>query len=85
MKNLPQQICMVKLPKQPVKTIRTNFVEEYHELANEIEDFASQLNKKSPYHLSPSEAVVKRNKTTETIQSQIDSEISEDEDDRWQR
>ncbi len=84
MKNLPQQICMVKLPKQPVKTIKTNFVEEYHELDGEVELFAEQLNESSPYHITPQVALAERKKITHEILPQIEVEQSDDEDDRWQ-
>lgn len=84
MKNLPQQICMVKLPKQPVKTIKTNFVEEYHELEGEIEEFTEQVNLLSPYHLTPLEAVEERKKITHEILAQIESDIPSEEEDRWQ-
>lgn len=84
MKNLPQQICMVKLPKQPVKTIKTNFVEEYHELEGEVEEFAEQLNESSPYHITPQEAIAERKKITKEILAQLEEPESEEDDDRWQ-
>ena len=84
MKNLPQQICMVKLPKQPVKTIKTNFVEEYHELEGEVEEFAEQLNESSPYHITPQEAIAEREKITKGILAQLEEVHSDEEDDRWQ-
>lgn len=84
MKNLPQQICMVKLPKQPVKTIKTNFVEEYHELEGEVEEFAEQLNESSPYHLTPQEAIAEREKITKGILAQLEEPESGEDDDRWQ-
>ncbi|MEA2029985.1 MAG: type IV secretory system conjugative DNA transfer family protein [candidate division Zixibacteria bacterium] len=84
MKNLPQQICMVKLPKQPVKTIKTNYVKEYHELEGELEQFTEQVNQSSPYHITPQEAVAEREKITQEILGQLESEQPDDEDDRWQ-
>lgn len=84
MKNLPQQICMVKLPKQPVKTIRTNFVEEYHELEGELEQFTKQVNESSPYHITPQEAIAEREKITQGILAPLEVEQPDEEDDRWQ-
>ena len=84
MKNLPQQICMVKLPKQPVKTIKTNYVEEYHELEGEIEEFTEQVNLSSLYHITPTEATVEREKITQEILAQLESEHPDEDDDRWQ-
>lgn len=84
MKNLPQQICMVKLPKQPVKTIKTNYVEEYHELEDELEQFTEQVNQLSPYHMTPLEATTEREKITKGILAQLEEPESEEDDDRWQ-
>lgn len=84
MKNLPQQICMVKLPKQPVKTIKTNYVEEYHELEDELEQFTEQVNQLSPYHMTPLEATTEREKITKGILAQLEEVHSDEEDDRWQ-
>lgn len=84
MKNLPQQICMVKLPKQPVKTIKTNYVEEYHELEDELEQFTEQVNQLSPYHMTPLEATTEREKITEGILAQLEEPECEEDDDRWQ-
>lgn len=75
---------MVKLPKQPVKTIKTNFVEEYHELDGELEQFTEQVNESSPYHITPQEAIAEREKITHEILPLIEVEQIDEEDDRWQ-
>jgi hypothetical protein len=83
MKNLPQQICMVKLPKKPVRTIKTNFVEEYHQIDDELEQFAKQLNQASPFHMTQIEASKERERITQAIVALPESEQDEEED-RWQ-
>jgi hypothetical protein len=84
MKNLPQQICMVKMPKKPVRTIKTNYVEEYHELEGELEEFTEQVNQISPYHISPVEAMAERDKISGEILAQLEADIPDEDADRWQ-
>lgn len=64
MKNLPQQVCLVKLPKNPVAAIRTTYVKEYHRLEDEAKQFAERVNKLSPYHMTPTEAKNERKRIT---------------------
>jgi len=84
MKNLPQQICMVKLPKEPVRIIKTKHVEEYYEMDNELEEFANHVNQLSPYHMTPIEASEERKRIAMRVIEGIESEQIDDEDDRWQ-
>jgi len=84
MKNLPQQICMVKLPKQAVKTVKTNYVKEHHMLDGEIEEFTSEINSKSPYHMPPAIAMEERKQIAENILTELETDTSAEEDDRWQ-
>jgi len=83
MKNLPQQVCMVKLPKEPVVTMKSNYVEEYHRLKGEVEQFAEQVNKLSPYHMTAIEAEKERERITSKLlasPASQDEEIESDED-----
>ena len=86
LKNLPQQICMVKLPKKPVHTIKTNYVEKYYRLENEVEEFASAVNKDSPYHMTPAEAKNERERITSELRAlSVPPEIEiEPDEDRFQ-
>jgi hypothetical protein len=86
MKNMPQQVCVVKLPKSPVKTIKSMFVEKYHRLENEVADFSGQLNRKSPYHMTAAEAENERTRITQGLLGYADpkTDSMETDDERFQ-
>jgi hypothetical protein len=86
MKNLPQQVCMVKLPKSEVMSIKTSYVEEYHRLENEIEQFSAQLNAVSPYHMRREQALDERKRITASLIGPVQRPDDGDEpdDERWE-
>ncbi|MFH0804631.1 MAG: type IV secretory system conjugative DNA transfer family protein, partial [Patescibacteria group bacterium] len=83
MKNLPQQVCMVKLPKQAVATVRSTYVVTHHRLEGETEQFAKRLNQRSPYHALPAAAREERLRITDSL-TNPPAEEPDSEDERWQ-
>ena len=65
-----------------MKTIKTNYIEEYHQLDGELEEFTEQVNQLSPYHLTQIEARQEREKILLTIRTLLELERIEDEDGR---
>jgi hypothetical protein len=86
LKNLPQQVCMVKLPKAPVVTITTSRVVAPLRNEGELERLASYLNQRSPYHMTPLEARQERERVTSGLLEAPAHDINAEEadDDRWQ-
>ncbi len=86
MKNLPRQVCMVKLPKEPVVTLQSNNVEEHYRLDGEIQRFSDRHNLSSPHHMTRDEAKEERARILEDLlhkPSNVNPEGSTDND-RWQ-
>lgn len=85
MKNLPQQICMVKLPKQPVAIVTSSYIQKHHQLEGELERFAQRLNEHSPCHMTPIAARAERQRITETLTQRLSLPAPPEDDDRWQK
>lgn len=86
LKNLPQQVCAVKVGKAPVVVIKSTFVERYHRLKNEVRDFSRELNSKSPYHMTKAEAQKERERITEELLGKTPERTDdfEEDDERFQ-
>ena len=86
MKNLPQQVCLIKLPKNPVATIRTSYVKEYPRLEDEEKKFALRVNRTSPNHMTLSDSKKERQRITNDLVNKKSSQYdqSDDDNDRWQ-
>lgn len=88
MKNLPQQICLLKLPKQPVITLKSEYVETHHLLEGELKDFAKELAERSPYHMLRDDAVKERKLITDQLESGKETKkpaTQDEDDDRWEK
>ncbi len=86
LKNLPQQVCMVKLPKQPVMTVLSNTVKPVSRNEGELPRVAGYLNSRSPYHMPAAEARKAREAVLSMLKETAEPaslEILED-DERWQ-
>ena len=77
---------MVKLPKSEVMSVKTNFVERYHRLENELAQFSVQLNSVSPYHMKRVEALEERRRITASLgdMKHLSDMTDESDDSRWE-
>lgn len=85
LKNLPQQVCMVKLPKRPVMTVLSNTVKPTLRNENELQRVADFLNAHSSFHLPAIEARDARQAMLEQLKTSESTRLDViEDDDRWQ-
>lgn len=74
---------MVKRPKLPVETLKSNYVEDYHRLDGEVEQFSARINKRSPCHMTQEDARRERERITAgllAIAESTEDDVEPDED-----